>query len=707
MVTGVPWHEVSVTHGRHDRNKLTNIYLTRTDTHILSVLRAAGVLLLTLALPLCLASTSTQGADLQADINPANYGGEVRVSSVSYTAANQQSSYSPPVAGGSAAGTTSNPTQFTYNLDQQLTQIIQPGGVTVSFGYDSAGRPSTITHNLGSVSIAYAPVMDHIAQIGSSDGVSITYGYDGPLITDTSWSGVISGTVHRTFNSDFNISSETVNGANSVSYAYNLDGQLTQTGALSATRNAQNGLLTGTILGSVTDTLGYNQFGEALTYSAAYNGSNLLVHANTRDNGGRITQRIEAVSGITHTFVYSYDLANRLTDVARDSVLLSQYSYSPNGNRTGYSGSSGTITATYDSQDRMLQYGNLSFAYTLNGELQNKIDVSTSQTTTYTYDVLSNLRAVTLPGGTQIDYVIDGNNRRVGKKVNGTPVQGFLYGDGLEPVAELDAFGNIASRFVYGAHANVPAYMARGGQTYSIISDNLGSPRLVVNTATAQVVQRMDYDEFGNVLTDTNPGFQPFGFAGGIYDRDTGLVRFGARDYDSLTGRWTSKDPLLFGGGSTNLYAYIDNDPINRVDPSGLDGYDIVKIVTSSPFSLILDISLDVTKKSEEETNELVRQEVEQRLKQEREASDLYNNTTFGPYDTPEQADLALQFLVAFLPKEDLAYSCKAQYKHSSVEGYSRHEYRSDRSIEIPTNEWADPSDRPRIFINIYPGKWR
>jgi RHS repeat-associated protein len=65
----------------------------------------------------------------------------------------------------------------------------------------------------------------------------------------------------------------------------------------------------------------------------------------------------------------------------------------------------------------------------------------------------------------------------------------------------------------------------------------------------------MDYDEFGRVLLDTNPGFQPFGFAGGLYDPDTGLIRFGARDYDAEVGRWTAKDPLLFDGGDTNPYA--------------------------------------------------------------------------------------------------------------------------------------------------------
>jgi len=80
----------------------------------------------------------------------------------------------------------------------------------------------------------------------------------------------------------------------------------------------------------------------------------------------------------------------------------------------------------------------------------------------------------------------------------------------------------------------------------------------------------MDYDAFGNVISDSNPGFQPFGFAGGMYDSDTGLTRFGARDYDAETGRWTIKDPIRFDGGDTNLYGYVLNDPVNFGDPEGL-----------------------------------------------------------------------------------------------------------------------------------------
>jgi RHS repeat-associated protein len=83
----------------------------------------------------------------------------------------------------------------------------------------------------------------------------------------------------------------------------------------------------------------------------------------------------------------------------------------------------------------------------------------------------------------------------------------------------------------------------------------------------------MDYDEFGNVLQDTNTGFQPFGFQGGLYDRDTGLVRFGARDYDPRIGRWLTKDALGFEAG-INFYVFCGNDPVNRTDPYGLAWYD-------------------------------------------------------------------------------------------------------------------------------------
>ena len=165
--------------------------------------------------------------------------------------------------------------------------------------------------------------------------------------------------------------------------------------------------------------------------------------------------------------------------------------------------------------------------------------------------------------------MIDPLGRRIGKKVNGVRRWGLLYKDALEPVAELSASNSVVSRFIYATKAHVPDFMVKGSVTYRIVSDHLGSVRFVVNTSTGAIVQRLEYDEFGSVLSDTNPGFQPFGFAGGLYDADTGLVRFGARDYDAVTGRWTAKDPIGFGGGQANLFLYVGGDPVNRVDPTG------------------------------------------------------------------------------------------------------------------------------------------
>ncbi len=82
------------------------------------------------------------------------------------------------------------------------------------------------------------------------------------------------------------------------------------------------------------------------------------------------------------------------------------------------------------------------------------------------------------------------------------------------------------------------------------------------------------YDEFGVVLSDTNPAFQPFGFAGGLYDPDTGLVRFGARDYEAVTSRWTARDPVGVDADGSNLYSYGDGDPVNYLDASGLKAID-------------------------------------------------------------------------------------------------------------------------------------
>ncbi|GAX61499.1 Rhs family protein [Candidatus Scalindua japonica] len=422
----------------------------------------------------------------------------------------------------------------------------------------------------GQTTYTYDETTGSISSIKAPDGDVLAFTYDGFLSLDSTWSGNINGKVSRVYDNNFRITSRSVNDAHTINFIYDNDGLITSAGNLSIAHEALNGLITNTGIDNITATRDYNIFGEPSGYTAAFEGIDFYSASYTRDKLGRITQKVETVEGVTHIYDYVYGLTDRLKEVKKDGAVVSLYQYDANGNRLSATRPGLEINGTYDNQDRLISYGDYTYTFTDNGELTSRIDTTTNSTTTYQYDVLGNLMAVTLPDAAVIEYVIDGVGCRTGKKVDGALVQGFLYKDRLNPIAELDNAGNVVSRFVYGSRYNVPDYMIKGGNTYRIISDHLGSPRIITDTKTGQIVQLIEYNEFGIILSDTNPGFQPFGFAGGIYDQDTELVRFGARDYDPEIGRWTAKDPILFAGGDTNLYGYVQNNPVNFVDPNGL-----------------------------------------------------------------------------------------------------------------------------------------
>ena len=328
----------------------------------------------------------------------------------------------------------------------------------------------------------------------------------------------------------------------------------------------------------VTEDYGYNSFGEVNSYTAntstdgGTTNTAQLSLSYVRDKLGRITEKTEIIGGVTTKLKYEYDLAGRLdiiTDVTvtGSPIVMKDYLYDANGNRTSEDNGTTTI-GFHDDQDRLTDYNGVQYSYTFNGELMTRDD--NGSLTRYTYDVLGNLTKVEMPNGDIIEYIIDSRNRRVGKKLNGTLIKGWLYKDQLNPIAEYDGSGNLTARFIYASRINVPDYMIKNGVTYRIASDHLGSPRLVIDISTGNIVQQINYDEWGNITLDTNPGFQPFSFAGGLYDQQTQIIRFGFRDYDPIIGRWTSKDPIRFNGGDTSLFSYSKNDPINLFDIFGL-----------------------------------------------------------------------------------------------------------------------------------------
>jgi YD repeat-containing protein len=203
---------------------------------------------------------------------------------------------------------------------------------------------------------------------------------------------------------DLRITSERINGADPIAFGYDNDNLLTSAGAVSYTRRADDGLLLAATLGSTATAFDYNDFGELIDEETTRGGTPLYHAAYTRDAGGRIATKTETIGGITTTDAYTYDVAGRLESVTRNGSPLASYTYDANGNRTSITTSSGTISATYDDQDRILTFGSRTYTHTAHGDVQSWTDAS--GTTTLTYDVQGNLRAVNVPNGDVVEYIV-------------------------------------------------------------------------------------------------------------------------------------------------------------------------------------------------------------------------------------------------------------------------------------------------------------
>ena len=475
----------------------------------------------------------------------------------SYSAVGKRNGYQTPLSGSYS---------YDFDKDRRLTAIDFPSGQQILYEYDPALLTRVVTPE-GNIDYAYT-CGDQVRTI-TKDSESIGYTYDGSLLTGVTLSGSLNRSIGLTYNDDLRVTAIEYAGS-SETVTYDNDGLLTGLGAFVIGRNADNGLPETVNDGSYTLQRGFNTYGEIDEESVDVNGSPVYTIQMERDDNGRIYRKTEILSGMTTVYDYTYDLAGRLQTVEQDGTLVESYQYNTTGTRSYEENGLRDIAGrslSYSDEDHLLTAGDATYQYDLDGFLTHKSDVNGD--TVYDYASRGELLTVTLPDGTHIAYDHDPLGRRIAKKIDGITVEKYLWQGLTRLLAVYDGADNLLQRFEY-ADARMPVAMVVGGVRYYLIYDQVGTLRAVTDGSGA-IVKRIDYDSFGNVIADSNPGFAvPFGFAGGLHDRDTGLVRFGYRDYDPATGRWTAKDPIDFAGGDTDLFGYVQNDPVNFIDPNGL-----------------------------------------------------------------------------------------------------------------------------------------
>jgi len=205
-----------------------------------------------------------------------------------------------------------------------------------------------------------------------------------------------------------------------------------------------------------------------------------------------------------------------------------------------------------------------------------KINKQTNDTTVYIYDIENKLVQVQKPGMIA-QYVYDALGRRMSKTVNGNSTH-YRY-DGENLILEMNGNDSVVADYTFGAGIDKPLQISRNGQNYYYHSDGLGSIRTLTDDG-GNVVQSYNYSVFGKIVEQTGSLENPFTYTGREYDKETGNYYYRKRYYDAGNGRFLSEDPAGFIGGDYNLYRFVDNDPVDWLDPYGLkkkkekyDGY--------------------------------------------------------------------------------------------------------------------------------------
>jgi RHS repeat-associated protein len=311
---------------------------------------------------------------------------------------------------------------------------------------------------------------------------------------------------------------------------------------------------------SVTTNYAYDNLSRLTSVLHQLSGSTIDGATYTVDNAGNRTAKTDKQTNVTSN--YTYDSIYQLLTAAQGGSTTESYSYDPVGNRTA---SLGVSSYTTNSSNELTAMTGASFTYDYNGNTTSK--TASGNTTNYSWDYENHLTSVTLPGtGGTVSFVYDPFGRRI-KKVSSAGTSIFAY-DGDNLIEETNSSGTVVARYSQGLNIDEPLAMLRSSATTYYNADGLGSITSLANTS-GTLTQTYTFDSFGKQTASSGSLVNSFQYTARESDAETGLYYYRARYYDAVAGRFISADPLRLTG-DVNLFAYVDQNPINAFDPLGL-----------------------------------------------------------------------------------------------------------------------------------------
>ena len=311
----------------------------------------------------------------------------------------------------------------------------------------------------------------------------------------------------------------------------------------------------------VTTNYTYDNLSRLLSVLHQLSGSTIDGATYSLDNAGNRTAKTDQRTAVTTN--YGYDQIYELLSATQGGNTTESYTYDPVGNRLS---SLGLSPYNYNTSSELTSTPSATYGYDLNGNAVTKND--STGITTYAWDFENRLTSVTLPGtGGTVSFKYDPFGRRIYKaSSSGTTV--YVY-DLQNIIEETNSSGAVVARYTQGVKIDEPLAMLRSDATNYYEADGLGSVTSLSNAAGA-LAQTYTFDSFGNQTASSGTLTNPFRFTAREFDAETGLQFSRARYYDPNAGRFVSEDPIGFRAGN-NFYQYVLNDPLNSIDPLGLN----------------------------------------------------------------------------------------------------------------------------------------